>query len=313
MNWQQMGLIFDTDRFGIQFAKSPQAIVEQNHVRIYFTACKTDIRKKLISYPCYVDYNHDLTKILDFSTTLLPDGDLGCFDEHGIFPFSPIGRKGTVYAYTTGWSRRHSVSVETSIGLVTSLDGGATFQRMGPGPVMAASLNEPFLVADGFVRHYEGKYHMWYIFGVEWVSETKGKEPDRVYKIAHATSEDGISWNRNSIPLIVDVIKNECQALPSVLFWNNIYHMVFCYRNLHGFRENKSKMYRLGYAYSKDLVHWIRNDECINYNFADSVWDSDMKCYPHLVEINGQIYLLYNGNEFGRYGFGAAKLTGTLG
>ena len=37
-------------------------------------------------------------------------------------------------------------------------------------------------------------------------------------------------------------------------------------------------------------------------------WDSDMLCYPHVFECDGQVYLLYNGNEFGRYGFGAAVL-----
>jgi 1-deoxy-D-xylulose 5-phosphate reductoisomerase len=29
---------------------------------------------------------------------------------------------------------------------------------------------------------------------------------------------------------------------------------------------------------------------------------------PHLFKVDDQIFLLYNGNNFGRYGFGAAKL-----
>ena len=37
-------------------------------------------------------------------------------------------------------------------------------------------------------------------------------------------------------------------------------------------------------------------------------WDGDMVCYPHLTEIDGRIVLLYNGNAFGREGFGAAVL-----
>jgi hypothetical protein len=37
-------------------------------------------------------------------------------------------------------------------------------------------------------------------------------------------------------------------------------------------------------------------------------WDADMQCYPHAFECDGSVYLLYNGNEFGRYGFGLAKL-----
>jgi hypothetical protein len=33
-----------------------------------------------------------------------------------------------------------------------------------------------------------------------------------------------------------------------------------------------------------------------------------MLCYPHAFECRGKVYLLYNGNEFGRYGFGLAVL-----
>jgi hypothetical protein len=33
-----------------------------------------------------------------------------------------------------------------------------------------------------------------------------------------------------------------------------------------------------------------------------------MLCYPNLFQRDGQTYLLYNGNEFGRHGFGIAVL-----
>ncbi len=49
--------------------------------------------------------------------TVIPLGDLGCFDEHGIFPMSVLRHGDAIYGYTCGWSRRVSVSVETAIGL----------------------------------------------------------------------------------------------------------------------------------------------------------------------------------------------------
>jgi hypothetical protein len=33
-----------------------------------------------------------------------------------------------------------------------------------------------------------------------------------------------------------------------------------------------------------------------------------MQCYPHVFASDGKVYLLYNGNEFGRLGFGLAEL-----
>jgi hypothetical protein len=41
---------------------------------------------------------------------------------------------------------------------------------------------------------------------------------------------------------------------------------------------------------------------------VDDGWDSEMMCYPHLFKSDESIWLLYNGNEFGKHGFGAARL-----
>ena len=33
-----------------------------------------------------------------------------------------------------------------------------------------------------------------------------------------------------------------------------------------------------------------------------------MQCYPSLFACDDRVFLFYNGNEFGRYGFGVAEL-----
>ena len=68
------------------------------------------------------------------------------------------------------------------------------------------------------------------------------------------------------------------------------------------------RSYRIGYAYSDDLVNWTRDDANVGIDVTEGAWDSDMLCYPYIFECDGQAYLLYNGNEFGRYGFGLARL-----
>ena len=89
--------------------------------------------------------------------------------------------------YTCGWSRRVSVSVETAIGLAMSRDEGRPSRdRRRAG--LAASLNEPFLVGDGFVRIIDGTFHMWYIFGTAWKALRPDAHPVPTYKIGHATS-----------------------------------------------------------------------------------------------------------------------------
>jgi hypothetical protein len=64
----------------------------------------------------------------------------------------------------------------------------------------------------------------------------------------------------------------------------------------------------LGYAFSDDLITWVRDDENSGIDLSETGWDSEMMCYPHIFECDGKQFLLYNGNEFGKYGFGIAEL-----
>ena len=267
MDWIKLGQVFKVNEFNLLddhagFAQSPQAIVFQDFVRVFFSTRQKDSTGKFLSHVFFVDFSKDFQKLIRVSNKpVLQLGGLGSFDEHGIFPLNVLKEKDRILGYTTGWNRKVSVSADASIGLVQSHDGGETFERYGKGPVMTASLKEPFLVSDGFVKNFDGLYHMWYIYGTKWIDSPAEGNPQRVYKIAHATSEDGINWNRDGKTIIQDRIdENECQALPSVIFHKGLYHMFFCYRDAIGFRSDPSKAYRIGYAYSKDLKEWHRDD-----------------------------------------------------
>ena len=84
--------------------------------------------------------------------------------------------------------------------------------------------------------------------------------------------------------------------------------MFFCYRQSFDFRENSCRGYRIGHAWSDDKLNWNRDDENPELKITAGDWDSDMLCYPHVFECDGKVYLLYNGNDFGRCGFGLAEL-----
>lgn len=317
MKWKKLGKIFDPTQYVlpngcVQFAQSPQALVFDDFVRIYFSTRALDSRNgKYLSHIAFVDMHKNLRDVIRVSDqTVIPLGELGCFDEHGIFPMSVMRYGDAVYGYVCGWNRRVSVSVDTAIGLAISHDNGLTFQRQGNGPVLAASLHEPCLVGDGFVKVIEGVFHMWYIFGTGWKRYEQDAAPDRTYKIGHATSLNGVDWVKEEAHQIIPdkLGPDESQALPTVIAIDGRYHMFFCYRQSFDFRLNSGRGYRIGHAFSDDLLNWTRDDEHPSLDVTPGDWDSDMLCYPHVFECNDKVYLLYNGNEFGRYGFGLAEL-----
>jgi sucrose-6-phosphate hydrolase SacC (GH32 family) len=314
MQWKKLGKIFTPSEHKlpnncVHYAKSPQAVVFDNFVRVYFSSTENDVNKKLLSRVLSVDFDKEFKNILAISKNeIVPLGPLGSFDEHGIFPFSVFRDEDKICAYTSGWSRRVAVSVDGAIGYAESLDNGLTFTKLGQGPILGPTINEPFMVADAYVNKFNGTYYMWYIFGLRWIVCPKTQQPQRVYKIAMANSVDGINWTRNGKCIIQDVInEDECQALPTVFYRDNKFHMYFCYRNALGFR-NGNNSYQIGYAYSSDLKTWIRNDSNAGISKSKSGWDSEMMCYPNTFECDGNMYMLYNGNQFGKDGFGIAKL-----
>lgn len=316
MRWSRLGKIFDPTQHALangcaQYAQSPQALVFDDFVRVYFSTRAVDTNGKFLSQVAFVDLSKNLRDVLRVSDrTVIPLGGLGCFDEHGIFPLSVVRVGDAVYGYTCGWSRRVSVSVDTAIGLAISRDDGLTFQRIGAGPVLAQSLHEPCLVGDGFVRQFEGIFHMWYIFGTGWKRERPDVAPDRTYKIGHATSPDGIRWHKEEARQIVAdrLGPDESQALPTVIRVGSRHHMFFCYRQTFDFRANRERGYRIGHAWSDDLIRWTRDDDRPRLDVPEGEWDSDMQCYPNVFECDGRVFMLYNGNQFGRYGFGLARL-----
>jgi predicted GH43/DUF377 family glycosyl hydrolase len=315
VRWVKRGLLFDPARHSLpagctEFAQAPQALVRDDCVRIYFSTRARDAVGQYVSHIAYVDFDRTLSCVLRTSThPVLPRGALGCFDQHGIFPINVVAHGNEIRAYTCGWSRRVSVPVETAIGLARSLDGGETFERLGPGPVMGPTPMEPCLVGDPFVMVREGRWHMWYIFGTGWTAEPTEPSPARVYKIAHAFSDDGIAWQRDGLAIVADVLgAGECQALPTVMERDGAFHMFFCFRHATDFRDNASRGYRIGHAWSKDMRCWTRNDQAGGIALSPEGWDSQMMCYPHVFRCDDEIYMLYNGNAFGRGGFGVAVL-----
>jgi hypothetical protein len=315
--WEKLGLVMDLRKIPlprgyVSHAQSPQVLQFKDFLRIYFSTRSVDSTGgKFRSHICYAEVAPDLRSIKQVSQhEIVPLGALGSFDEHGIFPMNVLRVGDEVRGYTTGWNRRVSVSVDTAIGLVASKDNGVTFERTSAGPILGPSLHEPFLVGDAFVQVHEGLFHMWYIFGTHWKRYAEGLPPERIYKIGHTTSVDGIHWlPSGGRQLVADAIgADECQALPSVVQYEGRHHMFFCFREANDFRSTRGRGYRLGHAYSDNLIDWTRDDSFVPPMGVSGEWDAEMQCYPHAFVRDGQLTVLYNGNRFGADGFGAAVL-----
>lgn len=314
MKWEKLGRIFNpSDHSGLHwmkdFAQCTSAIVYDNFVRIYFS-CRPekDTSGQFVSYTTFADFDRtDLTKMIRLSENpILELGELGTFDEFGIYPSCVLKWKDLYYFYYAGWTRRVSTFADVAIGVATSEDG-EHFSRVGKGPILTNTLDEPFQVSGPKVRLFNNRLYMFYIAGEKWVKTEQGTS-ESIYKIRMATSDNGLDWRRNGINILTPVLEpSECQAGPDVFYLDGKYHMYFSYRYALDFRRNK-RGYRIGYAHSEDLLNWYRDDKNAGIGLSEAGWDSIDMHYPHVFAVDGIYYMLYNGNDFGKNGFGLAKL-----
>lgn len=314
--WKKRGRIFNPgnvkDRDWLQeFAQAPSVLIFEKFVRVYFS-CRPgpDKNGQYVSYSAYLDLDRsnlfDIINIAERPVFTL--GETGMFDEFGTYPMSVIRHNNKVIAYYGGWTRCASVPFNVAIGMAESSDNGITFNKKGPGPVLSYSFDEPFILSGPKIRRFNNKWYLWYIAGKKWIQGDTRPEP--VYKIRMAYSDDGVNWIKHGKDLIESRLEeNECQASPDVFYDGNMYHMFFCYRYSLNYKS-KTGGYRIGYASSINMLDWERNDEKAGIDISPEGWDDEMISYPHVFELDSKIYMLYLGNQVGRFGFGLAELEG---
>ena len=242
------------------------------------------------------------TEILELSSRPTIDlGALGCFDDSGAMPSCIVTVAGLKYMYYTGWTQTRKVPFLFFIGLATSSDEGRTFQRYSRAPILGRTFHDPYLTASPWILIEEDRWRMWYVSGTGWeICESDGTLRHS-YRIVHADSRDGITWNCDGTVCIDYQDGEYAIARPVVYKEDGIYKMWYCARG-----GNAS--YRPGYAESPDGLHWVRKDHEAGIDVSPSGWDSEMVCYPHVFSHGGTSYMLYNGNGYGRDGVGYATL-----
>jgi hypothetical protein len=300
MKWIKRGLVFSPEgqqEWVTTHAMLPIADrIEDDLYRIYFSG-RDRLNRSLIGY-VEVDIR-DPQRILKLSREpVLGLGRLGAFDDNGVSPTWLVNHGGEKYLYYFGWNKGSMVRAAEVSGLAISKDGGQTFERHSRAPVIDRTDAEPYLILVISCILLEGNtWRMWYDSADEWLSPELPR-----YNIKYAESTDGIDWIRKGIVSVDYKSPDESRvSRASVVKEDGIYKMWHCY-------AMGSGGYRMGYAESGDGVHFERMDDKVGIDISDAGWDSEMVCYPHVFIHEGQKFMLYCGNGYGRTGFGCAVM-----
>jgi predicted GH43/DUF377 family glycosyl hydrolase len=299
--WEKKGLIYAPSGdlwWARKYAIFPTAeLTAPNIIRVYFTS----LDENNFGRVGYVDLDaNDLSHVLyETKEPILDIGEIGTFDDSGVSAFSVLSWQGRKCLFYQGWQRCERTPYMIMSGVAASTDG-SSFQKVSRVPLLDRTDLEPFMRATPFVIEHQGVLKMWYVSCLDWVK----RETDLHYRIVirHASSGDGVTWATHEHICVEPNFEDEyAVGRPWVIYENGVYKMWYSIRSF-------TDLYVIGYAESQDGIHWLRMDREAGIAKSAEGWDSEMICYPCVIDVKGRRHLFYNGNHHGATGFGYAVL-----
>lgn len=298
MKWGKLGKVFmpdDNHQWMVSHAANTVAEhLDDDTFKIYFS-CR-DVKNVSSVGFVVVDINPPFETLEISQTPVLSPGEIGLFDDSGtsLACITTIG--GKKHMYYLGWNLMANVPWHNAIGLAVCDESTGHFRKISKAPLLDRCDADPYSLSYPFVMEDGDLLRMWYGSNQAWGKDQK----DMAHLLKYAESTDGLHWNRQG--KIALHFKNDgeyAMSRPCVIKENGSYKMWYSYRG---------EKYRIGYAESENGIDWERKDEQVGITVSQSGWDSEMICYPFVFDHKGNRYMLYNGNGYGKTGFGLAIL-----
>jgi hypothetical protein len=302
MRWEKRGLVWGPNGFApwaVHSALQPTPYVfDGGPIRVYAGMRDADGRGSI----GFVDLDpENPSRVLRVSERpALSSATAASFAPDGVIPLTVVREGDELRLYYAGFRRRRDVRFEAFCGLAIGDGDGESFHAHSDEPLLAPTEEGRLFRAIHSIRREGGRWRAWYCAGSHFRQGATKTLP--VYDIRYIESPDGIHFPDEGtvcIPVSDDEYR---MGRPWVVRSRVGYEMYFG-------ASSEEMHYRLAYATSHDGVVWERDDDALGLAPSPDGWDSTMTAYPAVVSAAGRSYLFYNGNAYGRDGFGYAVRT----
>ena len=227
-------------------------------------------------------------------------GEDGSFYSHGVSIGNCYNSNGSNYMLFMGWQNQPGKHWRGDIGRLI-LNEDLSLELESSTPFIGSDSVDPISLSYPWVQsRASGIFDMWYGSTVSWAADNG----EMVHVINHATSDDGETWCKKGLAVPFQIGKAQAFSHPSVLRLSDSELAMWF-----SFRSGSGHKYRIGYAKSFDNgISWELDLKSSGIDVSESGWDSEMIEYPFVFCHKDSCYMLYNGNGFGKTGFGLALL-----
>jgi len=279
-------------------AQIPTPQVKEHVIRVLYASCDADLRGRIFSVE--FDRASPMEIVRIGNEPVLDLGDTGDFDADGVSPFQLIERDGAVFLYYNGW-KRHSPAMPYTLftGLAISEDDGRSFRRVSKSPVLPPTTRETLFRTAPYVYPTAAGWGMLYVAGDHFFTGSAGKRLP-LYSLYRTFSKDGITWQAGEEMLERDRLAGEI-GFGRPYLWHDETGEPSLFISVR--RETGYTL--VEFSYPIGAPRGMRRREILSP--SETGWDSEMVCFGAPCAVGFWEYLFYNGNQFGRTGFGLAR------
>jgi hypothetical protein len=297
--WRKLGLAVEAP--GGPLARShamlPTPLVLEDRVRVFFAACDEAMRGRIFFADIEAQPPHRLIGISP--DPVLDVGRPGSFDCDGVNPSQVFVHEGALVLLYIGWRRGPASAPYTLFaGLARSHDGGLSFEKMAQ-PLLPPSAEERLFRTAPFVVPEAGGWRMLYIGGGAFIDDSAGKRVP-IYSLREAWSASLEVWPAQGRERLAPdrsagelgfgrpVVCHDVAGAPALML---------SVRTEDGYTLAQAPLAALGSGRPAF-------EPIISPPFEP--WEARMTCFGAPCRVGDRELLFYNGDGFGRTGFGMA-------
>ena len=298
MKWEKLGQLYEVNNnhaLLMTHASNPLAVHMSGDIfRVFYSGRDKNNKSSVGSVDVDI-CSHEVVGVA--KEPLINYGAEDSFYSHGISIGNLYeGLNNKKFILFMAWQIRSGGHWRGDIGRLELTDGGNIL--LNPkAPFLTSDKIDPISLSYAHVEYHEGLYKMWYGSTISWSS----KNGEMIHVIKYATSKDAEVWEKHGVAIPFHLGVAQAFSRPTVIIDEDGYHMWYSYR------DGTERKYRIGYSTSDDGLEWVNHLDEVGITVSSNGWDSEMICYPFVFNHKGERYMLYNGNDYGKHGFGIAK------
>lgn len=297
MRWQRLGNIYSPNNLDSTHAAIPLVSNKGNNfIEVIFSS--RNPQNKSVGYSLVFSFDGENFFAENPHRREVLNITKDNFDRDGVNPCKILDNFKEKFLFYTGWNTEvKNAPFETQMGIAIYDFKKDRFEKR-KNPILKIDSVDPVSIGYLDIFKISDKYIMIYESNLGWLDNNPQNGYQFVFKIAN--SDDGINWsklNKICFPLGKD---EYVFSRPTIIEIQGKFHMWYCYK--------KNHRYLIGHAESFNGIDWIRCDNISGLQPGTDPWENEEVCYPYVFSFNGKIYMLYNGNGYGKTGFGICRL-----